>query len=310
MSHYHRFRKTLLLVIAVSVCAFSGCSTLNTAQLSTQDQEKALLQLSSVVPILSSIAHELCHGTLIETTHLVPIRYSIKRIPGWVKRQSVESFPHSDITLGMSSVWPTIDIYPFQRAKNMRIIPIDAAEALIPGGERVAVTPTDGLPAYFWLSPANAMVMVGIIHRDLLSIIDQSDLPASEKKKTTQTLKNNFLNMIQSLRVVQIEIDQILQSHDLMQVVADRKELSALAAATLLPVTTFEEATSSDFKSLLITSKSKNHPSMTVLPEHILTWHIDDFAKLRAGSFTERWKKSLLALKEIEKNQNTSSETP
>ncbi len=294
----HLTRRLILLII---ISNFGACSTLKTPSKTITKKQDARITLSSVVPVLSSIAQELCENTIIDANHLAPKRYSIKRIPGWIKRQTTESFPHSDIALGMSSVWPAINLYPSLRTTNIGVIPIDAAQALIPGGERVAITPTEGLPAYFWLSPANAMMMIGIVHRDLLSIIEQSDLEKETKKVTIHALKTNSLSMLQNLRTIQINIDLLLQSSEVMQVAINKQELSGLAAATLLPEVSLQEATSNTFKTLYISNKPKGHSTVSDLSKHITVWHIDDFSKLRAGSFTQRWAQSLSALEETSK---------
>ena len=106
------------------------------------------------------MASALTRNTAFLTLHIAPSRYSVKRVPGWLDRQPADQFPRAGLVLSIHSVWPQINIYPYLRMQNISVVPIDAATAMMPGGERVAVNDmAGGEPGYFWLNPANALVM-------------------------------------------------------------------------------------------------------------------------------------------------------
>ncbi|MCL6417562.1 hypothetical protein MIB92_18015 [Aestuariirhabdus sp. Z084] len=249
------------------------------------------LLLVTAVPVIFSMVEDLTRDTSIDVSYLPPDNYSIKRIPGWLNRTSPDDYPRADVVVGMTSVWPDVDPYPALRLRNIGVIYIDAAQALVPGGERVAITSghsTDDLE-YFWLNPANALVMLGIIQRDLESVVSQGHFNPERKAAQIQILKNNYQQIGAQLRSMQLTLGQKLMNFQVMQVVADKGELYGLAAATLLPIVDSNQATVEGVTTLYLTSKKPGHKQLRGLDKSFLIWHIDDFGKLREGSFTQRW---------------------
>ncbi|MCH2159929.1 MAG: hypothetical protein MK096_14270 [Oleiphilaceae bacterium] len=285
-----------VIVSLSSLIFLSACSTLTEKKpanpdkaLLTQTSQQAIT-IASAFPVLDSMARTLTENTLFETVYIPPTRYSVKRIPGWLKRQNKQTFPRTHIALGMTSVWPSIDIYPALRLKNIGVIEIDAAHALIPNGERVAVTPnTKDQIDYFWLNPANAIMMLGIIHRDLLEIAKLYIKEQAQLTETTTQLKANFNQAGQALRKAQLEIGNRLNQIEVLQVVIDKPEQKALADAIGLPLTTLDDPMIEDFPTLFITTKKPNHKSLIKLPKSALVWHIDAIDKFSEKGLLERY---------------------
>ncbi|KZX73523.1 hypothetical protein A3715_11585 [Oleiphilus sp. HI0009] len=284
-----------LIVTLSSLMFMSACSTLSEKKhvnadnaLLSQTPKKAIT-IASAIPVLDSMARVLAENSVFETVYIPPARYSIKRIPGWLKRQDKQTFPDADIALGMTSVWPSIDIYPAIRLKNIGVIEIDAAHALIPNGERVAVTPNSDNVDYFWLNPANAIMMLGIIHRDLLAVSKRKIIDHALLTKTLDQLNANFNEISQALRKVQLEIDNKLNQIEVLQVVIDKPEQKALADAIGVPLTTLDDPMIEDFPILFITTKKPNHKSLIKLPKSALVWHIDAIDKFSEKGLLERY---------------------
>ena len=300
-----RFKPHLnALLLGVFLLTFS-LSSLVSAQSSIgkHETDSPNLVVGTAFPVLASMVEILTADTPIETSYLPPPRFSIKRIPAWIQRQSAEQFPPADVVVGMTSVWPQIDVYPYLRAHNIGIIPIDAAYALVPGGERVAITDsTEQGPGYFWLNPANALLMLGVIHRDLLAVVQQSELPMQARQQTTQQLKDNFDSASQRLRQLQVALDAQLAELEVFQVTIERQELSPLAQATLLPEIALPAAVNDDLPTLLITSRKVGHKKLADLPTNLIRWHIDDFARYREDDFIARWQKTVDALARVKAN--------
>ena len=127
--------------------------------------------VATVIPVIESMARQLVKNTPISISFLPPPNYSIKRVPGWLKRQSTVHHSSVDAVVGISAVWPAVDVYPSLREKNIHVIPVDLAHALRPGGERVSVVNLDSERlGYFWLNPSNALLMLGVMSRDLSRI--------------------------------------------------------------------------------------------------------------------------------------------
>lgn len=307
-------------LVILSLClGISACSQLSSIkQESTPKTIEPVknIVIASAVPVLASMIDELTNQTAFELKYLPPERYSIKRVAGWLKRQDQHHYPYADVVIGMPSTWPDIHLYPYLREKNIAVIPVDAAYSLRPGGERVVLNTnhlntnlnnnlnTNNLnntietPNYFWLNPANALIMIGICYRDLLAITEQSDLSDGEKQRTTERLAQNFQAINQSLRSVQTELDHALSAMDVFQASPEKTVLNPLAQATLLPVEAFKTL-DNDLPTLLISNRKPGHKSLRQLAEQISIWHIDDFSKLRDASFSARWKANIDALKNI-----------
>jgi len=299
-------RQTLALTKTRLSIAFAllitGCTHTTLTPQGEYKPTKALtstqyLSMATAIPVIASMASELVRDTEINIHYLPPPRYSIKRIPGWLKRQSTETFPKVDAIAGIASVWPDLDIYPALRVHNIQVVPIDVAHAYIPGGERVVITPNKSNQlGYFWLNPANALIMLGILERDLSNLIHQVGIDEVQVQQQADYLTRNMQDISIRLRQFQVNFDKILSKQDMMQVAIDSNDLYELASATLLPIVSIEEAMESDFPTLLITNKKPKHRNFKNLPSHLKLWEIDDFSKPRAGSFTDRWQKIISAL--------------
>ncbi|MGK0372849.1 MAG: hypothetical protein ACJAW1_003117 [Glaciecola sp.] len=290
-----RFRKSFLSI--TSILFVVGCThtPLNIEGVIYDDktiENKPSLYVATAIPVIASMSLELVHNTEIDIIYLPPPRYSIKRIPGWLKRQNIDTFPKVDAIAGIASVWPNLNLYPALRLQNIQVVPIDVAHAHIPGGERVVITPSnDNKLGYFWLNPANALIMLGILERDFVSLIHQTNTNKESAKKQIDLLANTMQEISTRLRQFQLKLDDVLSQKNIMQVVIDSTDLYELASATLLPIISLEEAMESEFATLLITNKNPSHKNFKNLPSHIKLWPIDDFAKPRKGSFTQRWLK-------------------
>ena len=287
----------LISVLTMSL-VINGCSLMTTSQQTRNEPEP--LKLATITPVIKSMTEALVADTAIEVVYLPSNRYSIKRMPGWLKKQDHNRFPSVDAIIGISSLRPELDAYPAFRLHNIGVVPIDLAHALVPGGERVAITQSSQgsqTSAYFWLNPSNALIMLGILHRDLNALVDRKIQQEALRASTLKTLAKNRSEITQTLRSIQIKLDQQLIETGVMQVTTDKSELQELLAATLLPDVTLKEAKSSDFPTLLITSRKPNHKHFKGLPKHISVWSVDDFGKVRKGSFQERWKTNLSRLK-------------
>ncbi|USD67276.1 hypothetical protein [Vibrio sp. SCSIO 43136] len=274
-----RNSQSLALVASLIASTLSGCSTPKEDNLNT-------ISAVTAVPVVSSMATELTLNTPIQTLALTPEKYSIRRIPGWLNRQDAKTLPKADVIIGIASSWPAIDAYPALRANNIAIIPIDVAQAMMLGGESVAVFPSENV-SYFWLSPSNALIMIGIMQRDLNQVLETKGIDSNVE------LRANYASLAESLRKVQLMLDAKIAHSDFMQITIDKPELIDLAAATMLPIVSKFEAEQSGFPTLYLTGRKPNHKSLKELPDHFYVWHIDDFSKLSAESFSTRWQKNI-----------------
>lgn len=243
------------------------------------------------------MASALTRNTAFLTLHIAPSRYSVKRVPGWLDRQPADQFPRAGLVLSIHSVWPQINIYPYLRMQNISVVPIDAATAMMPGGERVAVNDmAGGEPGYFWLNPANALVMLGIIHRDLLAYVEQSCLSPDAMSRQADALKRSFDSSSQQLRGIQLELDRKIGALEALQFAVRRQELTPLGQASYLPEVAFEQVLTGELPTLLITTLEPDHSKLADVPQHVSIWHVDDFSKYTEDGVISRWERNLSEL--------------
>lgn len=238
--------------------------------------------IATVIPVVESMAGQLVKDTPVRVSFLPPPKYSIKRVPGWLKRQPTDQYSFADVVVGISAVWPEVDVYPALRSRNIHVIPVDLAHALTPGGERVAVVSLDSERlGYFWLNASNALLMLGVMSRDLSRIWPEY----------SGLFQKNAAEMGRGLRAIQIGIDDRLLELGVVQVVIENDNLADLAAASMLPVVSYEEAEESHMNTLYISAKKRRNKKP--LPDNFRLWLVDDFSKIKPGLFIERWNLNL-----------------
>lgn len=249
-------RLTLLVCLTMLGLSF----TLNTVAAS----------VVTVTPITDSMTRSLLSTTPVKVTYLPPTRLPINRIPSWLNKNRTEPLEHFDAIVNISALRPDLAFYTSVRSSNIRAVPIDIAEALLPGGERVAVQePTE----YFWLNPNNALLMLGILKRDLSLL-----WPEYAKEITTEYQKNS-----QALRKIALTIDDTLLMSGYEGLQNTNNSTEPFTKGFVLPTYTSEEVTEIvSLNTLKVSTKSK-----------INQWLIDDFSRYKKIDFIERWQTNL-----------------
>ncbi|SBS29761.1 Periplasmic solute binding protein family protein [Marinomonas aquimarina] len=219
--------------------------------------------IATVTPIAYSMTSALVADSDIEATYLPPTRLPINRIPSWLKRNDTEPMAHFDAIVNISSLRPELDFYKPLRSTNVRIVPIDIAQALIPGGEQVATHEAD---EYFWLNSNNALLMLGILKRDLIALWpDQAE-----------QISANFQATSKALRQVALDIDDALLMSGYDALSTAKASLTPFSKSLLLPTLGKEEQ--DGMNTLIINTKGGDQ-----------TWQVDDFSRFSKQSFIERW---------------------
>jgi len=219
--------------------------------------------LATVSPIAHSMSSALSENTPIEVTYLPPTRLPINRIPSWLNRSATEPMKHFDAIVNISSMRPDLAFYVPLRSRNIRIVPIDIAKALIPGGEQVATHQAD---EYFWLNTNNALLMLGILKRDLSTLWPEYAEQISQNYQTTSV----------ALRQLALDIDDALLMKGYDAIVLDKSSLEPFSKGLLLPTLDASEAEGLN----TITLSNKASAS---------TWQLDDFSRYSDVPFIERW---------------------
>lgn len=223
--------------------------------------------VATVAPIAHSMSQALLANTDIEVHYLPPTRLPINRIPSWLNRNNTEPMEHFDAIVNISSLRPELDFYKPLRNTNIQIVPVDIAQALIPGGERVAThTPQE----YFWLNSSNALLMLGILKRDLISLWPEQ----------AEQINANFQSTSTALRKIALEIDDALLLSGFDAVSNGSHNVEPFSKGLMLPTLAKDEL--EGLNTVIINTKAGEN-----------TWQIDDFSRYSKSSFVKRWQTTL-----------------
>ena len=233
--------------------------------------------VATVTPIADSMSRALLADTPIKVVYLPPKRLPINRIPSWLNKNRTEPLSSFDAIVNISSMRPNLAFYTSVRSTNIHAVPIDIAEALLPGGERVAVQETN---EYFWLNSNNTLLMLGILKRDLALL-----WPQYAEKITQQ-----YQKVSNSLRQISLDIDDHLLGSGYEGIINANKKTEAFSKGLLLPTISKQEAnTTESLHALTISTKKQSGQ-----------WVVDDFSRYSDTPFILRWQGILTNLHSLE----------
>lgn len=187
-------------------------------------------RVASVVPIIHALNQALLNGTDLQAVYLPPKRLPVTRISHWVQHKSgpvITQLGPVTALVTIESIWPDLALYKHLRATNVRVIEIDAAQEILPGGAQVRLSKSDMTNhTYFWLAPDNLRVMSQIVARELQRVWPQH----------AANIRQNQALLQQQIGDYVLKLDQLLLDYDVMAVCIDNQKLMPLAQATYLPV--------------------------------------------------------------------------
>ncbi|WP_151703297.1 hypothetical protein [Nitrincola alkalilacustris] len=207
----------------------TGCLLLCLSALAVADQSP---RIGSGVPVLNSMLLSLLQDTDIEVVYVVPERLPINRIPAWLNRAESGEVEALDALLTIESVWPQLKLYPLLRQASIRVVPIDVAHELAPGGSRVILMQGREDSDLFWMDLNNLSQMVNVGARDIIRLWpDQAT-----------RIERNRLALQRSVQQSQVALDELLMRHDISSVGVSDERLYPLAHALGLPLMQAEDA--------------------------------------------------------------------
>lgn len=231
--------------------------------------------VATVIPVAHSLLAQLLNNTAVEVNYLPPKRLPINRLTNWVATHASKIQPSVNAVIGIDALRPELSFYTSLRKENIHTINIDIGQALMPGGEKVAIY-QENQQGYFWLNINNALLMTGILRRDLTAI-----WPEYANK-----INDNAAKVSQQLRQLSMQLDDVLFEQEIDQLVVAQDELADFAAGFALPIVTLAQAKNNALRTLYINKSKAKNPE---LAPNITLWAIDDFSKTDTTSFTERW---------------------
>ncbi len=262
----------LSLLLMVSASLISTVAHAETSSLSTSKAVQ-IDSVATVVPIANSLLTELLATTNIKVHYLPPKRLPINRLTNWVATHASKKQLDVAAVVGIDAIRPSLSFYTALRKENIQVVNIDIAKALIPGGEQVAIY-QHNQQGYFWLNLNNALLMTGILRRDLTAIWPEH----------ADKINTNAAKVSQQLRHISMQLDDEIFEQNIAQLAVAKSDLADFAASFPLPIVTLEQAKENGLKTLYISKNKK-----VKLSNNIKLWTIDDFSKISRHSFTQRW---------------------
>lgn len=188
--------------------------------------------LGSATPVTQLLAKDLTRDTGIQLHYLPAERLPLNRIPAWFNRVNPSELPALDAVLTLESVWQDIHLYPALRQRNIRVVPIDLAQEIAPGGARVIQRPNRPSPDYFWLDLNNLTLMVNIAARDLSRIWPEK----------AAILDRNRRQLVQQIQQTAIQLDDLLLEAGIESLALDDERLAPLALMMAVPLVAADQA--------------------------------------------------------------------
>ncbi|MCH2056974.1 MAG: hypothetical protein MK214_10285 [Thalassotalea sp.] len=238
-------------------------------------------KIATVSPISFSLTQAMVKDTELHVSYLPPKRLPVNRVASWIRKNASNKFEHFDAFVSISAVKPGLDLFPSLRQRNIRIVDIDIAQAIVPNGEKVALAAD---AEFFWLNSNNLLVMAGILKRDLIA------LWPTQKALINQ----NYQDVAAAIRQINLQLDEQLMDNDIAFIIPSSSKLTPFVASLSSDTSTKEEAIELGLPYLVIDS-SKKTPSEA--------WKIDDFSRFAKTDLIERLKGQVSSLNAIVKKQ-------
>jgi len=169
----------------------------------------------TATPVTYMLATELTKGTNITTQYLPPKRYGLARLPNWFSSKGAaltgKAAMDAQVAITLAAVWPQDPLFVHARKGNIRMIEVDASQAISPRAQGVAVLRlSDGsISPYTWLNPTNLTRMTAIVSQDLQQIWPQQAAIIASNQQALMMSIRHLINQQQAV-LLDNEIDSVV----------------------------------------------------------------------------------------------------
>ncbi|HCE1774543.1 TPA: ABC transporter substrate-binding protein [Vibrio parahaemolyticus] len=181
-------------------------------------------------PVTYMLSEQLMKGTGVETTYLPPKRYSIERMANWFAtkgaNQVSEAGKSATVAITIRAIWDQDPTYVYARQGNIRLIEIDASQAISPRAQGVAALKLeDGATSkYVWLNPSNLIRMTAIVGDDLQKLYPQFQEQIQRNQQALMLSVRELINQQQAV-IFEKEIDSIVLMSESLEDFASGNQL-------------------------------------------------------------------------------------
>lgn len=166
-------------------------------------------------PVTYMLAQQLMQGTDIETTYLPPKRYGIERLVNWFASKGTEQVTtagkNATVAITLGAVWHQDPTFVYARQGNVRLIEIDASQAISPRAQGVAALTLDNgeTSKYAWMNPSNLIRMAAIVGEDLQKVYPQYQARIEKNQQALMLDVRELINQQQEV-IFEKEIDSVV----------------------------------------------------------------------------------------------------
>ncbi|ELH4835877.1 ABC transporter substrate-binding protein [Vibrio harveyi] len=166
-------------------------------------------------PVTYMLSEQLMQGTGIETSYLPPKRYGVERLVNWFaskgQQQAIKAGQEATVAITLGAIWHQDPTFVYARQGNIRLIEIDASQAISPRAPGVAALTLDNgdTSKYAWMNPTNLIRMAAIVGEDLQKVYPQYQAQIEKNQQVLMLEVRELINQQQDV-IFAKEIDSVV----------------------------------------------------------------------------------------------------
>ena len=166
-------------------------------------------------PVTYMLSEQLMQGTGIETSYLPPKRYGVERLVNWFaskgQQQAIKAGQEATVAVTLGAIWHQDPTFVYARQGNIRLIEIDASQAISPRAPGVAALTLDNgdTSKYAWMNPTNLIRMAAIVGEDLQKVYPQYQAQIEKNQQALMLEVRELINQQQDV-IFAKEIDSVV----------------------------------------------------------------------------------------------------
>ncbi|ENC6709090.1 ABC transporter substrate-binding protein [Vibrio harveyi] len=166
-------------------------------------------------PVTYMLSEQLMQGTGIETSYLPPKRYGVERLVNWFaskgQQQAIKAGQEATVAITLGAIWHQDPTFVYARQGNIRLIEIDASQAISPRAPGVAALTLDNgdTSKYAWMNPTNLIQMAAIVGEDLQKVYPQYQAQIEKNQQALMLEVRELINQQQDV-IFAKEIDSVV----------------------------------------------------------------------------------------------------
>jgi len=272
-------------------------------------QKVEAADILTATPVTYMLATELTKGTDITTQYLPPKRYGLSRLPNWFNSKgatlTAQAAIDAQVAITLGAVWSQDPLFVHARKGNIRMIEVDASQAISPRAQGVAALRLEdgSISPYTWLNPTNLTRMTAIVSQDLQQVWPLQAATIASNQQALMMSVRHLINQQQAM-LLDNEIDSVVLLSSELEDFASGNQLFVVERLTK-PELEWSAADKQQLVELLtdddslwiLTSKRASKQLKTLVPNPARILTIDSIDRwgrgIKADKPLQRWQLAL-----------------